>query len=158
MYIHLDESNSEDTPLVLTCENSWRPKRSWWRRWPSIPCYVEEWVKENKNQEFFFDEPTKTIKDGEREWHLGMQGGLLGLVDYSAIYRWTSRRFSRTKTEWSYESASKTLETTKWGLKYMAKVRKVKKWQRVYMRPFTDEAARDDVKGKWRVEYCWKNF
>lgn len=128
MYLHLEESAEEDTPLVLTCENSWRPARPWWRRWPAIPCYVEEWVKENKNQEFIFDEATSSIKDGEREWKLAMQGGLLSLANFSDVYWGTSRWFSRSETEWSYESASQTLETKKYGLKYLAKVRKVKKW------------------------------
>lgn len=158
MYIHAEESAQEDTPLVLDCENTYRPTRTYWRRWPIIPCYLDEWVKENKNQEFYYNEDDHSIKDAEREWKLGMQGSLLGLVDYSAIYWWTSRRFSRTPDEWSYESTSQTLETKRWGNTYLAKVYRVKKWQRVYMRPFSDEAAREDAKAKWRLEYCWKNF
>ena len=158
MYIHAEESASEDTPLVLSCENSLRPNRSYWRRWPIIPCFLDEWTKEDKNQEFTYTESDKTIHDNEREWKLCHQGGLLGLCDYGSITYWTSRWFSRTATEWSYESEYQTLETTKRGTKYLAKVRKVKKWQRTYMRPFSDNSSREDGKAKWRIEYCWKNF
>merc|ERR1711898_22035 len=119
-YLHAKESESESTPLVFFCENSWRPLRSWWRRWPIIPCYLDEWTKEDKNQEFFYEETGKTIHDGQREWKLCHQGGLMGLCDYGSITSWTSRWFTITATEWSYESEYQTLETTKWGTKYLA--------------------------------------
>tara|TARA_B110000977_G_scaffold196404_1_gene276702 strand:+ start:556 stop:726 length:171 start_codon:yes stop_codon:yes gene_type:complete len=50
MYLHSVASEGEGTPLVLTCENEERISQPTFNKWPAVPCYLEEWVKERKDQ------------------------------------------------------------------------------------------------------------
>lgn len=51
-YLHsVASEGGQDVPLVLTCENDSEAD-------PALPCYLEEWVKDNKHQQFHFDEAT----------------------------------------------------------------------------------------------------
>lgn len=52
MYLHAEASKDESTPLVITCENEDRINEPGFNLFPAVPCYLEEWVKENKHQQF----------------------------------------------------------------------------------------------------------
>ena len=52
MYLHAEASKDESTPLVITCENEDRIHEPGFNLFPAVPCYLEEWVKENKHQQF----------------------------------------------------------------------------------------------------------
>lgn len=64
MYLHSVASNSEATPLVITCENEEKINKPGFHYFPAVPCYLEEWVKESKAQQFFYEEGTGYVKDG----------------------------------------------------------------------------------------------
>ena len=70
MYLHSVAAEEEETPLVITCENEDRIGAPGFDYFPAVPCYLEEWVKENKHQEFHWVEDTKYIKDFAHEWEL----------------------------------------------------------------------------------------
>ena len=70
MYLHSVASHEEDTPLVLTCEDEERIAEADFSSFPSVPCYLEEWVKENKHQQFHYVEADGAIKDFANEWEL----------------------------------------------------------------------------------------
>lgn len=70
MYLHSEAAESESTPLVITCENEDRINAPGFNYFPAVPCYLEEWVKENQHQEFSWNEQTGFIKDAAHEWEL----------------------------------------------------------------------------------------
>jgi len=56
MYIHSEAAEEEGTPLVITCENEDRINEPGFNYFPAVPCYLDEWVKENMHQQFHYVE------------------------------------------------------------------------------------------------------
>ena len=57
--------------MVITCENEDRINQPGFNYFPAVPCYLDEWVKENKHQEFYYYEDSEFIKDAAHDWELG---------------------------------------------------------------------------------------
>lgn len=62
-YIHSVAAEDQTPPLVITCEDDQRKNSAWFNMFPALPCYLEEWVKDDPAQLFTFDEAAGTIKD-----------------------------------------------------------------------------------------------
>ena len=111
MYIHSEAAEEESTPLVITCENEDRINQPGFNYFPAVPCYLDEWVKENKHQSFTFDEKTGFIKDMAHEWELCIEFGLLALCNFAAaIEGHTHPAFSMTQIPWWYDGATMTIQ------------------------------------------------
>jgi hypothetical protein len=50
MYLHSVASHEEGTPLTMDCESDGKTGDHDFHHFPSVPCYLEEWVKEDKSQ------------------------------------------------------------------------------------------------------------
>lgn len=138
-YLHLEESAHTSTPLVLTCNEPGREN----------PCTVDQWLKDDKTQQFTWDESTRAITnrkatgkflntDGEKVW--------LGNVQ---------------RTKWWYEQTTHTLETDVTGThntQWRIGVAQVRKWNPVTVTPYTGTPKQSvDALQNWRIEYCYKN-
>jgi len=161
MYLHSVASNEEETPLVLTCEDEDRIAESDFHTYPSVPCYLEEWVKENKNQQFHYVEGSGVVKDFAKEWELCVQNGKLQLCDYSQVNVHTiSSGFNTGHFSWLYDGVSETLNhETAYGSQFPY-VDHTVKWAPVLIDTHThqDAVPQSNINAKFRIEYCWKNF
>lgn len=146
---------------MITCENEDRIAAAGFSNFPAVPCYLEEWVKENKNQSFHYVEDTGYIKDFANEWELCMQAGNLALCDWASYNKNTANGgFSGTHTVWHYDGTTQTLQNVQdWGA-YFPYVENTAKWAAVKMDQHTnqDTTPLDNINAKFRIEYCWKNF
>lgn len=168
MYIHSDESASESTPLVLTCEAWYGPAQSWWKYWPSAWCYLDEWVKEKEDHQWYYYEDTKSIKNGIDTWGtLGYQGGSwwgywLTLDDKSSYnINYTYSSWKKEIPEFTYEPTTMTLESKKAGtdITYRLTPQHIRKWGWAELIPYLPGQGADvNANAKFRLEYCWKNF
>merc|ERR1719453_1504424 len=114
MYLHA-ETASDHEPLTITCENEDRINAPGFNYFPAVPCYLDEWVKENKHQEFHYvenaDKLTGRLKDFAHEWELCIQYGLLALCDWNSYNQYiASSAFSGTRTDWTYDGTTQTLQ------------------------------------------------
>ena len=112
MYIHSEAAEEESTPLVITCENEDRINEPGFHYYPAVPCYLDEWVKENKHQQFTYEEKNHTVKDMHHEWELCIQYNRLALCDWDS-YNETSVNpaFSGNHTAWWYDGITETLRS-----------------------------------------------
>lgn len=116
MYIHSEAAEEESTPLVITCENEDRIHEPGFNYFPVVPCYLDEWVKENKHQEYYYYEDSKAIKDAAHGWDLCIQFGRLGLCDFSQVNPHTHGAYDRHPTQWWYDGVTMTLQSKRdWG-------------------------------------------
>lgn len=147
--------------MVITCENEERIHAPGFSYFPAVPCYLEEWVKENKHQEFHYVEEGGYIKDMAHEWELCMQAGMLALCDWASYdVHHANAAFTGSHTSWHYDGVTETLQSvTDWGA-YFPYVDHTVKWAEVYMDSHTnqDTSPLDNINAKFRIEYCWKNF
>lgn len=116
MYLHSVEGEGEATPLVITCENEDRIHAPGFNYFPAVPCYLEEWVKENKHQEFHMTD-SGLILDAAHEWELCSQAGYLALCDWASYHPNIANRAFRDKhIDWLYDGVTQTLQHhTEWG-------------------------------------------
>jgi len=142
MYLHSVAAEEEGTPLVITCENEDRIDAPGFNYFPAVPCYLEEWVKENKHQEFHWVEDSGFIKDFAHEWELCMQAGMLALCDWASYNRWHANgAFSSSHTDWTYDGTTQTIQhPTDWGA-FFPYVEHTSKWAEVYMDSHTHQDA-----------------
>jgi FKBP-type peptidyl-prolyl cis-trans isomerase 2 len=161
MYLHSVAAEEEGTPLVITCENEERISAPGFNYFPAVPCYLDEWTKDNKHQEFHYVEATEYIQDFAHEWELCIQAGALALCDWASYNRWVaSGYFSASHTTWEYDGTTETIQhPTDYGASYPY-VEHTSKWSDVYIDSHTHQDATplDNVNAKFRIEYCWKNF
>lgn len=161
MYLHSVAAEEEGTPLVITCENEDRISAAGFNYFPAVPCYLEEWVKENKHQEFHWVEETGYVKDFAHEWELCSQAGYLALCDWASYSYWhSSSYFSSSHTNWLYDGVTETLQhNTTWG-SYFPYVEHTSKWAEIYIDSHAtgDNGPLENINAKFRIEYCWKNF
>lgn len=161
MYLHSVAAEEEGTPLVITCENEERIAASGFSYFPAVPCYLEEWVKDNRHQEFHYVEETEYIKDFAHEWELCSQAGYLALCDWASYNVHTANAaFSSSHTTWHYDGVTQTIQhLADWGA-YFPYVDHTTKWAEIYMDSHTnqDTTPLDNINAKFRIEYCWKNF
>ena len=160
MYLHSEAAEEEGTPLVITCENEDRINQPGFHYFPAVPCYLEEWVKENKHQEFHYDEKTGYVHDYAHEWELCRQAGYLALCDYSQVGKETNYYYNRQRDDWLYDGVTQTLQHhTSWG-SFFPYVEHTVKWAEVYMDYHThqDLEPLHNINAHFRIEYCWKNF
>ena len=161
MYLHSVAAEEEGTPLVITCENEDRITAAGFNYFPAVPCYLEEWVKENKHQEFHYVEDTGHIQDFAHEWELCIQSGLLALCDWASYNPHVANgAFKSTHDTWLYDGTTETIKSpTDWG-NYFPYVEHTAKWAEVYVdsHMHQDSTPTDNINAKFRIEYCWKNF
>jgi len=138
-YLHNQESEHESTPLVLNCEAS--------------DCGLEEFVVDDKNQQFFWDEGSQHIY----YYPKGIDGGksYLSLSADNKLGGSNAAGASR----FFYQMRDNTLQVKK-GLQFYELTTKgqVKKWQDVVAAPIVGHTPRelnDQKNTKWRVEYCY---
>lgn len=161
MYFHSVASQEEGTPLVIDCENEDRVNSYWFSYYPAVNCYLEEWVKETKSQEFFWHEDTKAIHDGDKNWELCYQSGALALCDFSRYsYGYTSWYFWHYHMVWHYDGVTQTLQHNFWWGSIFPYVYHTAKWSYIYFDWMWghDVEQLENVNAKFRIEYCWKNF
>jgi len=161
MYLHSVAAEEEGTPLIITCENEDRIAAPGFSLFPAVPCYLEEWVKENKHMEFHYEEETGYIKDFAHEWELCSQGGELALCDWASYNVHTvSGSFSSSHTNWLYDGTTQTLQhETDYGATFPY-VTHTSKWAEIHMDQHMtgDTGPLHNVNAQFRIEYCWKNF
>merc|ERR1719213_789516 len=92
----------------MTCENEDKIADPGFKNFPAVPCYLEEWVKDNKNQQFIFDRESGIIKDAAHSFELCKQGNELSLCDFSGAAETGS--FQKYHTKWRYDGVSQTLK------------------------------------------------
>lgn len=111
MYLHSDAAEEEGEPLVITCENEDRIGAPGFNYFPAVPCYLDEWVKENPHQEFSWTGyDNGVIKDAAHSWELCSQAGMLALCDWASYNpHIASGYFSSTHTTWMYDGTTNTL-------------------------------------------------
>jgi len=164
MYLHA-ETATEHEPLVITCENEDRITATGFNYFPAVPCYLDEWVKENKHQEFHYVEDTTTqtglLKDFAHEWELCIQAGMLALCDWASYnYHVANYSFSSSHIDWLYDGTSQTLtHPTSYGAQFPY-VSHTVKWAEVYIDSHThqDTTPLENTNAHFRIEYCWKNL
>lgn len=104
MYLHSEAAEEEGTPLVITCENEDRINEPGFNYFPAVPCYLDEWVKENQHQQFSYEEHNQTIKDAKHDWELCVQFGRLALCDWdNYVESHAHPSFSSSHTAWYYD-------------------------------------------------------
>lgn len=160
MYIHSEAAEEEFTPLVITCENEDRIHAPGFNLFPVVPCYLDEWVKESKHQEFYYYEDTKSIKDAAHGWEVCIQFGMLGLCDFSQVDSHTNPAYDRTPTQWWYDGVTQTLQSKRdWGSLFPM-VYHTRKDEQIYISSHTNQDLEplQDINAHFRIEYCWKNF
>lgn len=136
MYLHHRESEEhESTPLVLNCDDQ--------------GCGLEEWVFDDKDQEFWYDSSTERLCSYNNGLSKAARcidataGNGLGLAAQGGL-QWTFN--DRENTLVAYKSSGQTLEMT---------TSQARKWSNVVLSPFAEyHAARSDKNAKWRIEYC----
>lgn len=133
MYLHSVESAEEATPLTITCENEDRIHAPGFNYFPAVPCYLEEWVKENKHQEFHMTD-SGLIKDAAHEWELCNQAGYLALCDWASYNPHIANgAFKDHHIDWLYDGTTQTLQHhTDWG-SFFPYVEHTCKWAEIYM-------------------------
>ena len=161
MYLHSEAAEEEGTPLVITCENEDRINEPGFHYFPAVPCYLDEWVKENKHQQFHYVEETGVVKDYAHEWELCIQFGRLAICDWS-LYSpgHTNAAFSGEHIAWWYDGITQTFQhKTEWGSQFPF-VEHTAKWADVLINHQThqDKSPLDNINAHFRIEYCWKNF
>lgn len=161
MYFHSVASNEEGTELVITCENEDRINQPGFNYFPAVPCYLEEWVKENPHQQFSYEETKGTLKDFKHEWELCAQFGRLALCDWASfVVGHAHPAFASTHSKWTYDGVTQTLQELKpWGAKFPY-VEHTVKWAEVLLDSHThqDKTPLENINAQFRIEYCWKNF
>ena len=161
MYIHSEAAEEEGTPLVITCENEDRINQPGFNYFPAVPCYLDEWVKENKHQQYHYVEETGVVKDFAHEWELCIQFGRLALCNWSAFVPGHAHpTFSSEHTKWWYDGVTMTLQNKQsWGSQFPYTEHTVK-WAEVLIDQHTNQDASplDNINAHFRLEYCWKNF
>jgi hypothetical protein len=104
MYIHSVAAEEESTPLVITCENEDRIDAPGFNYFPAVPCYLDEFVKDNEHQQFTWEEKTGFLKDVAHEWEVCIQFGLLALCKWAAYAKETAHpAFSDHHIPWMYD-------------------------------------------------------
>jgi len=140
MYLHSVAAEEEGTPLVITCENEDRISAPGFHYFPAVPCYLDEWVKENPHQEFHYEESTGYVRDDAHHWELCSQAGYLALCDwasYSPYYAHSA--FSSSHTDWLYDGVTQTLQhKTDWG-SFFPYTENTVKWAEVHMDSHTHQ-------------------
>jgi len=107
MYLHSEAAEAEGTPMVITCENEDRINAPGFNYFPAVPCYLDEWVKENPHQEFFWNEQTGFIKDGAHNWELCSQVGYLAICDWASYnVHIANGAFSSSHIDWLYDGVT----------------------------------------------------
>ena len=161
MYLHSEAAEEEGTSLVITCENEDRINQPGFNYFPAVPCYLDEWVKENKHQEFYFYEESGYLKDAAHDWELCIQFGRLALCNWSAFLPGhTHPAFSSKHTGWWYDGITMTLQAkAEWGSQFPY-VEHTAKWSEVLIDSHTNQdlSPLENVNAHFRIEYCWKNF
>jgi len=105
--LHSEASEEESTPLAITCEDEDIINASNFTAFPAVPCYLEEWVKENQNQQFQYDEASGAIKDLAHGWELCSQNGSLSLCAWDQYARnAASSTFSSKHSKWHYDGVT----------------------------------------------------
>jgi len=158
MYLHSVASDHESTPLVITCENEDKVNDPSFKNFPAAPCYLEEWVKDNKNQQFIFDRESGVIKDAAHSFELCKQGDELSICDFAAADG-ASAAFTKYHTKWRYDGVSQTLKhISDWGNSFPY-VHNTAKWSQIFMDSnlHQDQHPTDNIDAKFRIEYCYKN-
>lgn len=164
MYLHA-ETASEHEPLVITCENEDRINAPGFNYFPAVPCYLDEWVKENKHQEFHYVEDATTqtglLKDFAHEWELCIQVGMLALCDWASYnIHVANGMFSSSHIDWLYDGTHQAItHPTDYGAQFPY-VDHTVKWAEVYIDSHThqDLTPLENTNAHFRIEYCWKNF
>jgi len=161
MYLHSEAAEEEATPLVITCENEDRINQPGFNYFPAVPCYLDEWVKENKHQEFYYYEETGFIKDAAHDWELCIQFGRMALCNWAAFVPGHAHpAFSADHAKWWYDGQTQTIQNKQeWGSQFPYTEHTVK-WAEVLIDSHTnqDHSPLENVNAHFRIEYCWKNF
>lgn len=112
MYFHSEAGEAQGKDLVISCENEDRIDKPGFNRFPVVPCYLDEWVKENKHQQFSYEESTGVVKGMKRDWELCIQFGHLGLCDFSkANHRRVHPAYNKKHIKWWYDGVTMTLQS-----------------------------------------------
>ena len=130
------------------------------RKYPAVPCYLEEWVKDTKHQQFFYDIESGVIKDGAHGFELCSENGQLSLCNFAGFDESTgSSSFTKYHTKWRYDGVTQTLKhLTDFGSTFPY-VQKTAKWSQIFMdaNQHQDSYPMLNINAKYRNEYCYKD-
>lgn len=148
--------------LVLTCQDDEWVSDQEFHTFPGIHCYLEEFVRDEPAQQWYFDEKTGFIKDGKYGFHLVNDHGILMLADIDHLNKddphldpW----FPRNKQEFEFCPYENVLESNIGGVHvWVGAVPEVSQWAELEFHPHTDGhnlSSEELAKGKFHVEYCY---
>ena len=161
-YLHSKmEKSSMD--LVLTCQDDEWVKDDHFVHYPGIHCYLEEFVRDEAGQQWYYDENTGYIHDGKYGFYLTNDHGILMLADIDHLHiddphfdQW----FPRSKQSFEFCPYENILETFINNVHtWVGAVPDAKQWAELEFHPFTDgQSSEEFERGKFHVEYCYQNF
>lgn len=162
MILHIDWDSPQD--LVITCEDDEWLKDPNFKKSPGINCYLEEYVKGNENQQWYYNADTGYFKDVAHGYYLIERKGVLVLSDMDHLDR--TQITDQTWPWWPqwfdfcpYDTILET-EIGNGIATWVSPVQyDIKRWGELQFHVMTDDSTEKQIKsGKLKPEYCYQNF
>ena len=147
--LHLVESDSTGMDLVLSTQDE-----DWSSWWPGKWGILEQFVKGDESQEWYYSEEDGSIRNGANpDYRLDEHQGWLYIANMKADKAKVDAHFPTSPRRWLFEDKTQMLTSKIGPIKVSAAIwGQPAQWAWAEVAP--SELLDDKISSKWRIEYC----